>query len=78
MHLGSKVLVFIFPSSPLVLSYTCFHLSLVNVADEKNPHSGVIVKMSSIGQKVDDRKVNCSLSTTVLCDYSGAQVRALS
>ncbi|XP_031379487.1 uncharacterized protein LOC116194736 isoform X3 [Punica granatum] len=45
----------------------------ISIADKKNPHSGVIVKMSSVNQEVDGKKVNCSLTVTVLCDYSGAQ-----
>ncbi|KAK4778360.1 hypothetical protein SAY87_018547 [Trapa incisa] len=54
---------------------TVGHLSSSNIsiADETNPHSGVIVKMFSINQNVDDKVVNCSLSVTVLCDYTGAQ-----
>ncbi|KAJ7959597.1 Autophagy-related protein [Quillaja saponaria] len=38
------------------------------IIDKKNPHFGVIVKMSSIGHKL-----NCSLSVSVLCNSNGVQ-----
>lgn len=40
------------------------------MADKKNPHIGVIVKMSSGGPKL-----NCSLSVSVLCNANGVQVK---
>ncbi|KAL1290201.1 hypothetical protein HN51_058612 [Arachis hypogaea] len=40
----------------------------VDVIDKKNPHTGVIVKMSSGGLKT-----NCSLAVSVLCDYNGVK-----
>ncbi|KAI4306876.1 hypothetical protein L6164_030118 [Bauhinia variegata] len=40
----------------------------VNILDKKNPHIGVIVKMSSSGTKI-----NCSLSVSVLCNSDEAQ-----
>ena len=42
----------------------------IPMADKKNPHIGVIVKMSSSGLKH-----NCSLAVSVLCDYNGVKVR---
>lgn len=41
------------------------------MADEKDPHAGVTVKMSN-----GDRTLNCSLAVSVICDSSGVQVRA--
>lgn len=49
----------------------CFYFGLVNMADEKDPHAGVTVKMSN-----GDRTLNCSLAVSVICDSSGVQVRA--
>lgn len=43
------------------------------MADEKNPHAGVIVKMSNTGPKV-----NCSLSVSVFCDSNNVQVGSCS
>ncbi|XP_028792704.1 uncharacterized protein LOC114748463 isoform X1 [Neltuma alba] len=40
----------------------------VDIFDKKNPHSGVIVKMSS-----NSPKLNCSLSVSVLCHSNGFQ-----
>ncbi|CAL0327924.1 unnamed protein product [Lupinus luteus] len=40
----------------------------VDVIDKKNPHTGVIVKMSS-----GDPMNNCSLAVSVLCDIKGVQ-----
>jgi len=40
------------------------------MADKKNPHVGIIVKMSSSGPKY-----NCSLAVSVLCNVNGVQVR---
>ncbi|GAU29405.1 hypothetical protein TSUD_149750 [Trifolium subterraneum] len=40
----------------------------IDVIDKKNPHIGVIVKMSSGGLKY-----NCSLAVSVLCDLNGVQ-----
>lgn len=40
------------------------------MADKKNPHIGVIVKMSNTGLKY-----NCSLAVSVLCNLNGVQVR---
>ncbi|XP_060964601.1 uncharacterized protein LOC133033630 isoform X1 [Cannabis sativa] len=38
----------------------------INIIDEKVPHKGVIVKMSS-------RKDSCSLTVSVICDVNGVQ-----
>ncbi|KAF4350472.1 hypothetical protein F8388_011843 [Cannabis sativa] len=38
----------------------------INIIDEKMPHKGVIVKMSS-------RKDSCSLTVSVICDVNGVQ-----
>ncbi|KAL5171021.1 hypothetical protein HKD37_11G032591 [Glycine soja] len=38
------------------------------VVDKKNPHTGVIVKMSNSGPKY-----NCSLAVSVLCNLNGVQ-----
>lgn len=43
------------------------------MADEKNPHAGVLVKMSNTGPKV-----NCSLSVSVFCDSNNVQVGSCS
>lgn len=43
------------------------------MADKKNPHTGVIVKMSNTGPKV-----NCSLSVSVFCDSNNVQVGSCS
>lgn len=43
------------------------------MADKKNPHVGVIVKMSHTGPKL-----NCSLSVSVICDLNGVQVGSCS
>ncbi|KAF8402575.1 hypothetical protein HHK36_010662 [Tetracentron sinense] len=40
--------------------------------DKKNPHTGVIVKMSS-----NDPKLNCSVSVSVFCDSNGVQATVL-
>ncbi|KAL5076694.1 hypothetical protein RYX36_015678 [Vicia faba] len=40
----------------------------IDVIDKKNPHTGIIVKMSSGGLKY-----NCSLSVSVLCNLNGVQ-----
>ncbi|GAV88984.1 LOW QUALITY PROTEIN: hypothetical protein CFOL_v3_32405, partial [Cephalotus follicularis] len=40
----------------------------VDVIDKKNPHRGVIVKMSN-----GSLKVNCSLSVSVICELNGVQ-----
>ncbi|KAL2333445.1 hypothetical protein Fmac_014658 [Flemingia macrophylla] len=40
----------------------------VDIIDKKNPHAGVIVKMSSTSPKY-----NCSLAVSVLCDLKGVQ-----
>jgi hypothetical protein len=40
------------------------------MADKKNPHVGIIVKMSS-----SSIKYNCSLAVSVLCNVNGVQVR---
>ncbi|KAK7305922.1 hypothetical protein VNO77_43835 [Canavalia gladiata] len=40
----------------------------VDVIDKKNPHTGVIVKMSS-----SSAKYNCSLAVSVLCNLNGVQ-----
>ncbi|XP_061351707.1 uncharacterized protein LOC133296597 isoform X2 [Gastrolobium bilobum] len=40
----------------------------VDVIDKENPHTGVIVKMSSSGLKY-----NCSLAVSVLCNLNGVQ-----
>ncbi|KAE7996558.1 hypothetical protein FH972_001271 [Carpinus fangiana] len=40
----------------------------IKIIDKKNPHVGVIVKMSSTGLKL-----NCSLSVSVICDSNGVQ-----
>ena len=42
------------------------------MADKKNPHTGVIVKMSNSGPKY-----NCSLAVSVLCNLNGVQVGVL-
>ncbi|MED6200835.1 hypothetical protein PIB30_089134 [Stylosanthes scabra] len=42
------------------------------MADKKNPHIGVIVKMSNGGIKT-----NCSLAVSVLCDYNGVKATEL-
>ncbi|XAR71897.1 hypothetical protein NMG60_11018349 [Bertholletia excelsa] len=41
---------------------------LIDLLDEKNPHMGVVVKLSTVGLKV-----NCSLAVSVFCDSSGLQ-----
>ena len=41
----------------------------IPMADKKNPHTGVIVKMSNTGPKF-----NCSLAVSVLCNSNGVQV----
>ncbi|KAF7816517.1 Cln5-like protein [Senna tora] len=46
----------------------CSALVANNIGDKKNPHLGVIVKMSSGGPKL-----NCSLSVSVLCNSDGVQ-----
>ncbi|KAG5090383.1 hypothetical protein JHK82_049161 [Glycine max] len=40
----------------------------VDIIDKKNPHTGVIVKMSNSGPKY-----NCSLAVSVLCNLNGVQ-----
>ncbi|ESW35573.1 hypothetical protein PHAVU_001G246100 [Phaseolus vulgaris] len=40
----------------------------VDIIDKKNPHTGVIVKMSNSGPKF-----NCSLAVSVLCNLNGVQ-----
>lgn len=45
----------------------------INVADNQNPHKGVIVKMTSSGSKH-----NCSLSVSVICDSNRVHVREFS
>ncbi|XP_014520764.1 uncharacterized protein LOC106777620 isoform X2 [Vigna radiata var. radiata] len=40
----------------------------VNIIDKKNPHTGVIVKMSNNGPKF-----NCSLAVSVICNSNGVQ-----
>lgn len=40
----------------------------IDVIDKKNPHVGIIVKMSSSGPKY-----NCSLAVSVLCNVNGVQ-----
>lgn len=45
---------------------------LFQLADKKNPHIGVIVKMSS-----SNPKYNCSLAVSVLCNVNRVQVRFL-
>ncbi|XP_062154690.1 uncharacterized protein LOC133862827 isoform X2 [Alnus glutinosa] len=40
----------------------------IEIIDKKNPHVGVIVKMSHTGPKL-----NCSLSVSVICDLNGVQ-----
>ncbi|XP_027335872.1 uncharacterized protein LOC113849860 [Abrus precatorius] len=40
----------------------------IDVIDKKNPHTGVIIKMSSSGLKY-----NCSLAVSVLCNLNGVQ-----
>nr|XP_023905974.1 uncharacterized protein LOC112017750 [Quercus suber]POF19094.1 hypothetical protein CFP56_49946 [Quercus suber] len=40
----------------------------IKIIDKKNPHAGVIVKMSNTGPKV-----NCSLSVSVFCDSNHVQ-----
>ncbi|WVZ06088.1 hypothetical protein V8G54_019434 [Vigna mungo] len=42
------------------------------MADKKNPHTGVIVKMSNSGPKF-----NCSLAVSVICNSNGVQVTEL-
>jgi hypothetical protein len=44
--------------------------NVILMADKKNPHIGIIVKMSS-----GSLKHNCSLAVSVLCDLNGVQVR---
>ncbi|KHN04787.1 hypothetical protein glysoja_031887 [Glycine soja] len=46
----------------------CNALVANNVGDKKNPHTGVIVKMSNSGPKY-----NCSLAVSVLCNLNGVQ-----
>lgn len=41
----------------------------ISMADKKNPHTGVIVKMSNNGPKF-----NCSLAVSVICNSNGVQV----
>ncbi|XP_015877457.3 uncharacterized protein LOC107413917 [Ziziphus jujuba] len=40
----------------------------IDLIDKKNPHTGVVVKMSNVGVKL-----NCSLSVSVRCDLNGVQ-----
>lgn len=42
---------------------------VIDLIDKKDPHAGVIVKMYN-----SDRKLNCSLSVSVICDSSGVRV----
>ncbi|GFZ15064.1 hypothetical protein Acr_24g0012540 [Actinidia rufa] len=41
---------------------------IIHLIDEKNPHTGVIVKMSN-----SRPKLNCSLAVSVICDSRGVQ-----
>ncbi|KAA8539539.1 hypothetical protein F0562_026231 [Nyssa sinensis] len=41
---------------------------IISLIDNKNPHMGVIVKMSNGGLKL-----NCSLSVSIICDSNGVQ-----
>jgi len=44
-------------------------LCTISMADKKNPHTGVIFKMSNSGPKF-----NCSLAVSVICNSNGVQV----
>lgn len=67
MHYLVQVILNNASNCELQYVYGC---NAVPMADKKNPHIGVVVKMSSSGLKY-----NCSLAVSVLCNLNGVQVR---
>lgn len=68
-----RVIPLISPLPFEIIDYANAFPILVNLADNQNPHKGVIVKMTSSGSEH-----NCSLSVSVICDSNRVLVREIS